>query len=625
MNVLPVTPDQRRAADPASSVWVAASAGSGKTKALTDRVLRLLLGGSAPERLLCLTFTKAAAAEMRQRLNRRLGEWTMQADDDLDRALHALTGDHPDGRLRGRARCLFATVLDTPGGLKILTIHAFCQSLLGRFPLEAGIAPHFEVLDERETAGLLAAAQTAVLARAHGGGDAGLSDALDVVALHAGEESFHELMAKLRAERGRLRRVIERAGSLEAAIAESYRLLGVTPGETPERIIGEACAEAAFNRPALSAAARVLEQGSAAEAARAQRLAGWLAASAPEREAGFDDYRGLYLTGRNAPRADRNLMSKGLRESHPEAFEALLHEQKGMVHTIERCNATVVGRSTAALLTLGGAMLAEYDRRKATRARLDYDDLILGARDLLRTPDGAAAWVLYKLDGGLDHILIDEAQDTSPEQWQVAAALADEFFAGEGAAEIRRTLFIVGDEKQSIFSFQGADLAALETMRATFRARVEGAAAKWDEVGLETSFRSTPAVLKAVDTLFAMAGARDGVAFEDHDIKHVAHRRGHAGLVELWPLARAWPSLSPTASPAGSTAASRSNPGAGRSAPAISWCWCAPAAVSSRSCCAPSRATASPSPAPTAWCSANRSLSWTWSPWPNSCCCPRMT
>ena len=534
---LSVTPNQRRAADPEASVWVAASAGSGKTKALTDRVLRLLLGGAAPERLLCLTFTKAAAAEMTLRINRRLGEWTMQADSELDEALEALTGEPPDERLRIRARCLFATVLDAPGGLKILTIHAFCQSLLGRFPLEAGVAPHFEVLDERETASLLADAQTAVLARARDGDDPRLVEALDVIAFHAGEESFMDLMAKLRGERSRLRRVIEEAGSLDAAIAKVYRLIGADGGGTPERIIAEACAEGAFNRDALSAAAHVLISGSAAEGKRAARLAQWLAAPDHEREAGFDDYRGLFLTNENTPRAESGLMTKALRENNPEAYEALINEQNGLLNTIEKRNGAIVGRATAALLRLGGAMLAEYDRRKTSRARLDYDDLILGARDLLRGGEGAAAWVLYKLDGGIDHILIDEAQDTSPEQWQVAAALAGEFFAGSGASDIARTLFIVGDEKQSIFSFQGADLKALAAMRATFRARILAAAAKWDEVGLETSFRSTATVLKAVDTLFASPAARDGVAFEDHDIKHVAHRRGHAGLVELWPLA----------------------------------------------------------------------------------------
>ena len=533
-----VSKDQRLAADPAASVWVAASAGSGKTKALTDRVLRLLLDGAAPQRLLCLTFTRAAAAEMANRVNRELGKWALQADDALDAEIEALTGVAPDGALRDRARRQFATVLDAPGGLKIMTIHAFCQSLLGRFPLEAGIAPHFDVLDDRSAAELLFDAQTAVLARARAGGDADLAAAIDTVALHAGEESFGELMAKLRGLRVRLRRLLKthEKDGLAGVIAATCRLLDVDPEETPENVIAAACAEGAFNRAALAAACRALAGGTDAERARGERVARWLAAPKHDRLAGFDDYKRVFLTAEDQPRAESGLMTKARREGDPRAFEALLAEQEGLARTIERRNAAITARATTALLRLGDAMLAEYDRRKLARARLDYDDLILKAARLLTDDAANAAWVLYKLDGGIDHILVDVAQDTSPEQWQVIAALADEFFTGKGAREGLRTVFVVGDEKQSIFSFQGADLRELERMRAAFRARVEAAEQAWNEVGLGRSFRSTAAVLRAVDTVFARPSASDGVAFADHAISHESHRQGHAGRVELWPL-----------------------------------------------------------------------------------------
>ena len=171
------------------------------------------------------------------------------------------------------------------------------------------------------------------------------------------------------------------------------------------------------------------------------------------------------------------------------------------------------------------------------KQRLDYDDLILRSVELLES-EGAAPWVLYKLDGGIDHILVDEAQDTSPAQWRVIAALAEEFFAGLGAHEGGRTLFTVGDEKQSIFSFQGADLRALEAMRTHFKDKVEAADKTWIEIGLDLSFRSTAEVLRAVDAVFAQPSARDGVAFADHAIAHRPERKGHAGLVELWPVVK---------------------------------------------------------------------------------------
>ena len=535
-----VSQAQRQAADPAASVWVAASAGSGKTKALTDRVLRLLLDGTAPERLLCLTFTRAAAAEMANRVNRALGAWTMQPDDELDAALAVLTGTLPDPGLRERARRLFASVLDAPGGLKIMTIHAFCQSLLGRFPLEAGVAPHFELIDERSAAELLDDAQATVLAQARDGADESLAAALDTVALHAGEESFADLMNKLRALRIRLRRLLRghEAQGLDGVIAATRRLLGADPETTPESIVATACAEGAFNRAALGAAGDVLAGGSAAEQKRGARIAGWLAAPEHERVAGFDDYKGVFLTAKDEPRSERGLLSKNLRETEPEAFAALRAEQDGLVDTIERRNVAITAAATTALLRLGDAMLGEYDRRKQARARLDYDDLILTAARLLEGEAGEAAWVLYKLDGGIDHILVDEAQDTSPEQWRVIAALATEFFTGEGARETLRTVFVVGDEKQSIFSFQGADRRELERMRTAFRARVEAAQQDWNEVDLGRSFRSTAAVLRAVDTVFASPAASAGVAFADHAISHESHRAGHAGRVELWPLVR---------------------------------------------------------------------------------------
>ena len=541
-----VTRAQRDAADPGASVWVAASAGAGKTKALTDRVLRLLLDGAAPGRLLCLTFTRAAAAEMANRVNRRLGQWTMMDDDALDRDLETLTGAASDHSQRQRARRQFATVLDTPGRLKIMTIHAFCQSLLGRFPLEAGVAPHFQVLSDRDADVLLAAALATVLARARdlhrGGADdhEPLAAAVDVVARHVGEESFAELMARLRGARDRLRRLIGRPGGLDRVIADTFELVGAEPGANAGDIVAAACADGAFNRLALQAACAALDGGSESDRERGARMARWIAAPQHQRIAEFDDYRRVFLTADETPRRESGLMTKGPRESHGDAFKAMVTEQEGLAATIERRNGAIVAEATTALLRLGGAMLAEYDRRKANLARLDYDDLILMAARLLddsAAGEGGAAWVLYKLDGGIDHILVDEAQDTSPEQWRVVAALADEFFAGKGARDRTRTLFVVGDEKQSIFSFQGADLRALEAMRTAFGERVEAAAETWREVPLEVSFRSTAVVLEAVDTVFAGAAARDGVAFADRAIHHEAHRAGHAGRVELWPLA----------------------------------------------------------------------------------------
>lgn len=529
---------QRLAADGSASVWVAASAGTGKTKVLTDRVLNLMLRGSPPSRILCLTFTKAAAAEMANRINRRLGDWTTAEDGALAQELRALTGEMPDASMLEHARRLFARALDTPGGMKIATIHAFCQSLLRRFPLEAGIAPHFEVMDERSAGEILAEAREAILAVARSGEDETLAKALEEVSRYLPEEGFAELLTLLTLERARLERVARGDDGHSHFLARLHALLGVPVGARVAAILADACAEAAFDGPALRRAAEALLQSEAvSDRHRGARIAAWLA-SAGDRVAGFADYAEAYITDRGTIR-DR-LLTKKTATAAPAVAAALLAEAERILKVLAARGACALLHATAAVVRLADGLLAEYEARKALHARLDYDDLILKTCELLRRP-GVAAWVLFKLDGGLDHILVDEAQDTNPEQWQVVAALAEEFFTGQGAREIDRTVFAVGDAKQSIYSFQRADPLAFLAMREHFRKRATAVADpsagawRWRSVELDISFRSTEAVLAAVDAVFARPEARDGVALDGAVIRHEAQRRGHAGRVELWP------------------------------------------------------------------------------------------
>jgi ATP-dependent helicase/nuclease subunit A len=521
---------QRQAADVMASVWVAASAGTGKTKVLTDRVLALLLAGSAPQRILCLTFTKAAAAEMAIRINDRLSRWTTEPDGALAQDLAALTNAMPDEAQLAQARRLFARVLDAPGGMRIETLHAFCQSLLRRFPIEADVAPHFEVMDERSAGEALAAAREEVLAAARQGGDADLATALAEVTRHVPEMGFDELMSGLALERARLRRALD--GGHERFAAALCRLLRTTPGIGEDEVLAAACAGGACDEAALRQVAAALSASEAVSDQRTgARIARWLAAT-DARAAAFDDYLLAYFTVEGERRA--RLITKKLAEREPAHVATLSCEVDRLVRVIAERNAAALGDATGALIRLGDALLAAYEAHKTARALLDYDDLVLKACDLLRRP-GVAPWVLFKLDGGLDHILIDEAQDTNPEQWQVVQALADEFFSGEGARPERRTVFAVGDAKQSIYSFQRADPEAFLRMREHFAERVAAARQQWRVVDLDISFRSTAAVLDAVDGVFARDAASSGVAFDGAPIHHTAFRAGQAGLVELWP------------------------------------------------------------------------------------------
>jgi ATP-dependent helicase/nuclease subunit A len=539
--VLPPDPNvaQRRASNPAASVWVGASAGSGKTKVLTDRVLRQMLAGTPPARILCLTFTKAAAAEMANRVNRTLGDWATLPDDRLEDQLAALCGERPSRETRINARRLFAQVVDCPGGMKIQTIHAFCQSLLRRFPLEAKLAPHFEVMDDRTAAGLLTEARDQVLHAGRMAPDSPLGRAMARLTADLNAEDFASLLATLTSERGQLQRLSGAFAGLDGLIDAVHRTLAVAPGTTELSVLAAACADDAADVPALRAACAALATGSAADQERGIAIQRWLDADESRRIAGFAAYQRQYLTAEGTPR--KTLITKKAAGAAPLAPADLLEEAERLVGVAERIKAAGVAASTAALLTLAEAMLDAYRARKTGRALLDYDDLILSANRLLHGDNGVRAtpWVLYKLDGGLDHILIDEAQDTNPEQWKIVEALAEEFFAGldaRGEDGTARTVFAVGDEKQSIFSFQRADPAEFARMRRHFQEQAEAADRLWAAVDLDISFRSTAAVLEAVDAVFALESARDGVASDASPvIRHRAYRQGQGGRVELWP------------------------------------------------------------------------------------------
>jgi ATP-dependent helicase/nuclease subunit A len=527
---------QRRAADPRVSAWVSASAGSGKTKLLVDRLLRLLLAGTPPTKILCLTYTRAAAAEMRNRVDATLSVWAAAKPEDLRKALKDVTGDWPSNEMQERARRLFAGLLDAPGGMRIETIHAFCQSLLARFPLEAGVAPHFRVIEERDADELREALREEVLAHARAGADPALTQALSEVTARVGnEDEFDELMKQLMGERRRLEALSAGTGGLGAAVKRLRQRLGLKPEETVGSIAQAAFADAALDLAALRRAAAALQQGGASDSARGDVLAAWLASDLETRLARRAAYESVFFTGEGGPRA--RLATKAAAAIEPDVLETLKAEQDRLITVRQRLNAAEIATATEALLTLGRAVLAAYETRKAHMAALDYDDLVAKARDLLRRP-GVAPWVLYKLDGGIDHILIDEAQDTAPEQWDIVAAIAEEFFAGEGARGTDRTVFAVGDAKQSIYSFQRADPEGFRRMREHFRARLAALGKPLVEVPLTVSFRSVPAVLEAVDAVFAQAPAREGVAEANETVSHISARPGQAGRVELWPLAK---------------------------------------------------------------------------------------
>jgi len=532
------TDKQLNAADPQASVWVSANAGTGKTHTLTSRVARLLLAGTRPEHILCLTFTRAAAAQMQTKLYERLGKWSTMAEDDLREDLFQLEGRQLEADEIAKARRLFASALETPGGLKIQTIHAFCESLLGRFPLEAGVSPHFALADDRQSAELLTEAQDDVLQHSVDDPETPLAHAVVKLVGEADEAAFEALLGEMTGQRHRLRRYVERAQGLDAAERAVADALGVPPGATGHDLLAEALAE--LDPAHLRGVADVLATGKKTDATKAAALSAFAAEMTP---LAFEAmYLGIFLTQHGTARA--SMMTKGLAEEHPDTVAWLEEEQARLVALTARMRAARTAELTSAILRVGMAVLDAYETAKAARGLLDYDDLIARTVALLRSRE-ATQWVLYKLDMGLDHILVDEAQDTSPQQWQVVTALVTEFFAGDGARDFApgddgrgpaatRTLFAVGDEKQSIFSFQGADPREFSARRALFRDMAQAAGETWHDVGLTVSWRTAQQILSGVDDSFAADTMTAGVVAGDDPIHHESVWTGRAGLVELW-------------------------------------------------------------------------------------------
>ena len=469
--MIDINREQRRASNPLSSVWVGASAGSGKTKVLTDRVLNLLLMTGRPDKLLCLTFTKAAAAEMSNRINQILKQWAICSDSGLRQSLIDLTGEEPESQTLTKARRLFAQVLETAGGLKMMTIHSFCQSVLKRFPLEAGVSPDFDIMDDLKAQSLINTILDSVLCSPDFHAD------LKLLARYKTQDDLIKLMQDLFSHRGRLMALREQ-NSLQSILARIKKSLNLSKYDTATEVISE------------------------------------------------------YFDPKDWDEISKTYLKKDGTVQKRKAGEEVARIAQTVAQNLK--NLTLVN-GTQALLHLAYTVLEQYQAQKQNLGLLDYDDLIDRTKSLL-TRNHAASWVLFKLDGGLDHILIDEAQDTNPDQWAVVRLLAEEFFAGEDHHDTIRTIFAVGDKKQSIYSFQGADPTEFERMRQFFENKVRASQNTFENVPFNLSFRSTQPILTVVNNLFKHPQARQGVLAPSESGKHTAYRMEDAGLVEVWPL-----------------------------------------------------------------------------------------
>ena len=516
------------ASDPEVSAFVTANAGSGKTSTLVDRAARLLLRGARPEAILCVTFTKAAAAEMQRRLFDRLGKWAVMGDDAELAGELAKIEEHA-GDL-SRARALFARALETPGGLKIQTIHALCEKLLRRFPLEAGVSPGFQVLEDQAAAEVSAKARDEVAQVALERPDGAIGRAYAHFAVELDHRGFGDMFTAFEARRTAIAAYVASIGGHANLAGDVLRRCGF---DAPVGVIElEAEAIAATDWAALRDAGVALLQGTEkSDQPLGARFAALAEAALSGDPPAFAALWALFSTQEGKPKA--SMATKSV--SQP-ARDWLADQQARLAEAMARIRSARVAGDTIAALTLAEAYAALYEAAKQARGGLDFADLITRTGALLTEDEGAAAWVLYKLDAGVEHVLVDEAQDTAREQWNIVRALTQEFFAGAGAARTGRTVFAVGDEKQSIFSFQGAQPERFGEERADYRRLVGEAGHVFEEPSLTQSWRSTPEVLAFVDAVFEDPAARAAVRPDAPDdvIQHVATRPPGCGAVDLW-------------------------------------------------------------------------------------------
>ena len=511
------TKRQLAASDPSVSAWVSASAGSGKTKVLSDRVLRLMLAGSPPEKILCLTFTRTAATEMCNRLTKRLAQWATAADDDLEKQLKDLS---VPVEKKNAARRLFARILDTPGGLKIMTIHSFCQSLLRRFPNEAGVAPEFEVADEKQAKQLLSQAQEETFSNPV------LADDLNKIVLATTEEAFANVMSDLKARLPELDRFLAKKD--DTAVRRAYeKAFGLPENADKDSLKKNFRTLSPERRNDLRRCAETLGRSkNKTPVKNSVAISDFLAGSED-----INAYFSVFL------KKEGDIL-KDLTTNDCADVESEMRREAELARTLfNDLKSVELIPFSMALVRIGKALTERYEALKNELSLLDYDDLIGKATDLLEE-SGAAAWVLYKLDGGIDHVLLDEAQDTSPAQWRIVKALTDEFFSGESArtnAKTERTLFVVGDRKQSIFSFQGADPDEFDRMKKYFSEKIS-AVSTLRVVPMDVSFRSSPAVIDAVNKTLQNPAAADSVLADGEEATHLCSRKGTGGTVELMGL-----------------------------------------------------------------------------------------
>ena len=438
---------QLKASNPAVSTWVSASAGTGKTKILTDRVLRLLLGGAAFDKILCLTFTNAAAGEMKERIAFALSLWSSASVTELEAELYKTMGRKASLNELSKAQQLYGLYLKSSERINIQTIHSFCQKLLKKFPIEAGISPSFKIIDEAKSHSILQQIKKNLLHQSD------LEPINEYLTMNFHELTIDEILGEIVQYRTKF---LDNPHIVNNLYDESLKIISALQRNYDNNY------DSVIYHPML------------------QDIMG-VNMSVAQIKKFF-----LTTTGQKKKR----IVPKKIAALGSNLYSDLERLQQQVFQLDQADRSRQLEAHSKLLSMLGDNILKNYEIYKTTKGLVDYDDLIIYANKLLKSSE-AKEWVLYKLDGGIDHLLVDEAQDTSSTQWQIVEAMIEEFYAGDAAnSEKNRTVFVVGDEKQSIFSFQGADVSSFARMNKLLKSKMTAGGRKFEDINLEISYRS---------------------------------------------------------------------------------------------------------------------------------------
>lgn len=515
---------QLLASDPTSSAWVSANAGSGKTHILVLRVLRLLLANVNPATILCLTHTNAAAAEMSNRVFEIITEWSHLSDEKLFAEITKIQDKTPNKDDITRARQLLVKILETPGGWKAKTIHAFCEAIIQQFPLEANTTGHFSILDGDQAKKLIEEAKKSTLASIMSENNIKLKQAFNEILELTDEETLEPLICDIISNRNILNQFscfADENGGEEVLLKKRF---GLHPDEKYEKIYGELAQLLGIIQEDIKQYINL-----AKEDERTNSFKKILKEKSIEEKFNFLSI--FFLTKDLSPR--KYLLNKEMADKSPDLAKNLKNAQEEFIKIRDRLNTYKMLKATLASLILAKNLNKHHDELKKKYCFLDFEDLIFCTNDLLKKSE-VSAWIRYKLDQEINHILIDEVQDTSLIQWEVIRSLTEDFFVGENAHSHPRTLFAVGDEKQSIFSFQGAEPTRFFRERQINQQRITNAGNKFSIIQLPLSFRSTADILTAVDKVFSIPENAQGLSEDKEPILHRSNRIGHAGSVQIW-------------------------------------------------------------------------------------------